>query len=156
MRDQKNDYPDWEDYYMNIALQVAERSTCIRRQVGCVITRENYILTTGYNGALPGHPECLDLGCLRDQLNIESGTMKHVCRAMHAEQNAIAAAARNGISLKDGTCYVTLYPCVNCAKAIVMAGIKKVVVKSMGKSNAAKEYFEQSNIIVHVMDYDED
>lgn len=121
---------DWEIYYMEVANVIAERSTCIRKQVGCVITIENHIVAAGYNGALPGFPECVDLGCLRDKLKIKSGQNKHVCRAVHAEQNAIASAARFGRSLKGGTCYVTLFPCITCAKNLVQAGISKVVVNS--------------------------
>lgn len=143
---------DWEDYFMNLAENIANRSTCVRKQVGCIITRENYILATGYNGALPKHPECIDLGCLRDQLKIPSGTQKHICRAMHAEQNAVAAAARNGIMLKGSTCYVTLFPCVNCAKTLIMAGITKVVVKEKGKSQEAFKLFKQSNVIVSILE----
>jgi dCMP deaminase len=146
----KNEYLEWEDYFMNLAEQISVRSTCLRKQVGCVITRDNYLISTGYNGALPKHPECLDLGCLRDELNIKSGTQKHICRSMHAEQNAVASAARNGISLKGATCYVTLYPCVNCAKILIMAGIKKIVVKEKGKSQEAQELFRKSEILISV------
>ena len=119
---------DWDDSYIELAKTISKRSTCTRKQVGCVITRENYVLSTGYNGALPKQPECLDIGCLRTALKIPHGVNKDMCRAMHAEQNAVAAAARNGIALKDATCYVTLFPCINCAKALIMAGIKRVVV----------------------------
>lgn len=148
----KNHYLDWEDYFINLAEQIAVRSTCKRKQVGCVITGENYVLSTGYNGALPKHPECLDLGCLRDELNIKSGTEKHICRSMHAEQNAVAAAARNGVSLKDATCYVTLYPCVGCAKMLIMAGVKKIVAKEKGKNQEAQDLFKKSKIIVNIME----
>ena len=143
---------DWEDYFINLSEHIANRSTCLRKQVGCIITRENYILATGYNGALPKHPECIDLGCLRDTLQIPSGQAKHICRAMHAEQNAVAAAAKNGISLNGATCYVTLFPCINCAKTLIMAGIEKVVVKELGKNQEAFDLFTRSNVEISILE----
>lgn len=146
---------DWDDYYFSMAKQVSVRSTCTRKQVGCIITRENYVLSAGYNGALPKQPECIDIGCLRTQMKIKHGELKDQCRAMHAEQNAVAAAARNGIALKGATCYVTLFPCINCAKALIMAGISRLVVSV----ESAEEYmigpmelFKSSDVEVTMLD----
>ena len=119
--------PDWDEYFMEIAHVVAKRSTCLRRQVGAVIVREKRILTTGYNGSPTGLPHCLELGCLRDQLEIPSGTRQEICRALHSEQNAIIQAALHGTSTKDATLYCTHQPCSLCAKAIINAGIRRVV-----------------------------
>jgi dCMP deaminase len=111
---------------MDIASLVATRSTCLRRQVGAVIVKDKHILTTGYNGAPTGLPHCLDIGCMRDDLHIPSGTQHELCRAVHAEQNAICQAAQHGISLLDSTLYCTHQPCSICAKLIVNVGIKKI------------------------------
>jgi len=155
LRVDKPEILDWDDYYFSMAKMVSTRSTCIRKQVGCVITRENYLLSTGYNGALPKQPECIDIGCLRDQMNIQHGTNKDTCRAMHAEQNAVAAAARNGIALKGATCYVTLFPCINCAKALIMAGITRIVVSVAAAEDymiSPMELLTNSNVTVTIID----
>jgi len=119
--------PDWDDYFMEIAHVVAKRSTCLRRQIGAVIVKDKRILTTGYNGAPGGLPHCLELGCLRDELGIESGTRQEICRALHAEQNAIIQAALYGVSTKEATLYCTHQPCSLCAKALINAGIRRIV-----------------------------
>lgn len=119
--------PDWDQYFMEIAHVVARRSTCLRRQIGAVIVRDKRILTTGYNGAPMNTPHCLELGCLRDELGIASGTRHEICRALHAEQNAIIQAALHGISTKGATIYSTTQPCSMCAKSIVNAGIARIV-----------------------------
>ena len=119
--------PDWDEYFMEIAHVVARRSTCLRRQIGAVIVRDKRILATGYNGAPSGLPHCLDIGCLRNELGIDSGTRHEICRALHSEQNAIIQAAYHGISTKDSTIYCTHQPCSLCAKAIISAGVNRVV-----------------------------
>ncbi|MBC7225275.1 MAG: cytidine/deoxycytidylate deaminase family protein [Anaerolineae bacterium] len=111
--------PSWDQYFMEIAQQVARRSTCPRAQVGAIIVRDRRILTTGYNGAPMGLPHCSDVGCI-----IVDG---HCVRAVHAEQNAIIQAAYHGVSVAGGTIYVTHQPCQTCAKMIINAGIKRVV-----------------------------
>ena len=116
-----------DQYFMNIAETVATRSTCLRHHVGAVIVRDKRIVSTGYNGSPSGLPHCLDVGCVRDQLNIPSGTHHETCRSTHAEQNTIIQAALHGISTKDSTIYVTHQPCVICARMIINAGIRRVV-----------------------------
>lgn len=123
----KRTRPDWDEYFMEIAHVVARRSTCLRRQVGAVVVREKRILTTGYNGAPMGIPHCLELGCLRDEMGIASGTRHEICRALHAEENAIIQAALHGISTKGATMYCTNQPCSMCAKSIVNAGVARIV-----------------------------
>jgi len=119
--------PDLDEYFMEIAQVVSKRSTCLRRKVGAVVVKDKRILTTGYNGAPSGLPHCLDVGCLREQLNVPSGERQELCRGVHAEQNAIVQAALHGICLAGGTLYTTHQPCITCAKIIINAGIKRVV-----------------------------
>ncbi len=116
-----------DDYFMEIAHIISKRSTCLRHKVGAIITKDKQIITTGYNGAARGMPHCLDVGCLRDEKNIPSGERHEICRAVHAEQNAIIQAARQGASIKGGTLYCTINPCIICSKMIVNAGITRVV-----------------------------
>lgn len=119
---------DWDQYFMEIAHVVKKRSTCLRRQVGAVIVRDNRILTTGYNGAASGVTHCLDRGgCPREKMQIPSGQRHELCHAIHAEQNAIIQGALHGVSTIDAKMYVTNQPCVLCAKMIVNAGIKELI-----------------------------
>jgi dCMP deaminase len=117
--------PGADNYFMNIALMVASRSTCLRRSVGSVIVRGKQIVSTGYNGAPQLMPHCLDTGCAR--AGVPSGERSELCRGAHAEQNAINFAARFGISIEGATVYTTHLPCSWCAKSIINAGIKRVV-----------------------------
>ena len=125
--------PDSDEYFLKIALVVGERSTCHRHHVGAVAVRDKHILTTGYNGAPSGLKDCLELGCLRDEMGIPSGERHEICRGVHAEQNVIIQAALHGISLEGSTIYCTHTPCVLCAKMLVNAKIKRFV--SFGKYN---------------------
>jgi len=117
--------PDIDNYFMNIAVMVSIRSTCLRRQVGSVIVKGKQIISTGYNGAPQGMPHCLDIGCARE--GIPSGERSEMCRGAHAEQNSINFSARYGISIDGATIYTTHLPCSWCSKSIVNSGIKRVV-----------------------------
>ena len=108
--------PEWDDYFLEITQVVAKRSTCLRRQVGAILVKDKHILATGYNGAPQGLAHCEKVGCLRKAMNIPSGERHELCRALHAEQNAIIQAAVQGISIKDSTLYCTASPCSLCAK----------------------------------------
>src|SRR3990172_5661057 len=119
--------PSWDEYFMKMALLVAERATCLRHHVGAVIVKDKRMLTTGYNGAPAGTKDCLELGCLREELNIPSGTRHEICRAIHAEQNALIQAALYGISVAEGTIYCTHSPCILCAKMLVNAKISRFI-----------------------------
>ena len=120
--------PDWDDYFMQIAQLVAQRSTCLRRQVGAVLVANRRILTTGYNGAPQGLAHCPELGgCLREIQGVPSGQRQELCRALHAEQNAIIQAAVHGVELRNVTLYTTLQPCVTCAKMLINANIRRIV-----------------------------
>lgn len=133
--------PSWDEYFMKLAWLAAERATCKRHHVGAVIVKNKRILTTGYNGAAAGTKDCLSLGCLRDELKIPSGQRHEICRAIHAEQNAIIQGGYNGVNIKDSVLYCTHSPCVLCAKMIVNAGIKKVVMDIEYPDASFKELF---------------
>lgn len=119
--------PTWDVYFAKMAMLAAERSTCTRHNVGAVIVKDKRVLSTGYNGAPSGTADCLELGCLRDELKIPSGTRHEVCRGVHAEQNAIIQAGVHGVSIKGGTVYCTHSPCSICAKMVINAGITRFV-----------------------------
>ena len=123
--------PDIDEYFLKIASVVAERSTCRRHNMGAIAVRDKHILTTGYNGAPSGLKDCLELGCLRDEMNIPSGERHEICRGIHAEQNVIIQAALHSVSFEGSTIYCTHTPCVLCAKMLVNAKIKRFV--SFGK-----------------------
>ncbi|MDD2421787.1 MAG: cytidine/deoxycytidylate deaminase family protein [Heliobacteriaceae bacterium] len=119
--------PGWDEYFMDIARLVARRSTCLRRQVGALVTKEHRILATGYNGAPRNLAHCAQVGCLREQRAVPSGERHELCRAVHAEQNAVIQAATYGVSVQGGTLYSTTYPCTMCARLIINAQISRVV-----------------------------
>jgi dCMP deaminase len=119
--------PSWDQYFMTITRQVAERSTCTRAKVGAVIVRDRSILATGYNGAPAGLPHCLDAGCLIYESRTPDGELEQNCyRTIHAEINAITQAARNGSAIRDADIYVTHTPCIHCLKVLINTGIKTV------------------------------
>ncbi len=138
--------PDWDTYFMEIAMLVSRRSTCLRRQVGAVVVKERNILSTGYNGAPAGITHCEVTGCLREKLNVPSGERHELCRGLHAEQNAIIQAAYHGTSIKDSTLYCTNLPCSICSKMIINAGIKKIVYKDGYMDKLAEEMITESGI----------
>jgi len=138
--------PDIDEYFLKIASVVAERSTCRRHHVGAVAVRDKHILATGYNGAASGLKDCLELGCLRDDMNVPSGTRHEVCRAIHAEQNVIIQATLHGVSLEGATVYVTHTPCILCAKMLVNAKIKRFVTFGEYADETFKDLFEEANI----------
>ena len=119
--------PSWDRYFMEIALLVSSRTTCLRRQVGAVIVKDKRLLSTGYNGAPVGLKHCAEIGCLRQKLGVKSGEKHELCRAIHAEQNAIIQAATFGVPLLGASIYITHFPCVLCSKMIINAGIKRIV-----------------------------
>jgi len=116
-----------DEYFLKLASVVAERSTCKRHKVGAIAVKDKKILTTGYNGAAAKTKDCLELGCKRDDLGIESGTRHEVCRAIHAEQNVVIQAALHGVNLEGSTIYCTHSPCILCAKILANAKVKKFI-----------------------------
>jgi len=142
--------PDKDEYFLKVAAVVAERSTCLRHHVGAVAVRDKHILATGYNGAPAGHKDCLELGCLRDEQNIPSGQRHEICRAIHAEQNAIVQAALHGVSLEGSTIYCTHTPCVLCAKMLINARITRFVSYGKYNDDSFRELFGCSGIEVEI------
>lgn len=140
--------PSWDEYFMNIVELVKERSTCLRRQVGAVIVKDKRILSSGYNGAPAGCSHCSEIGCIRQKLGIPSGERHELCRASHAEQNAIVQAAKYGTSIEGGTIYVTTRPCVICSKLIINSGIKRVIYKGDYPDEISMQLLEEANIQV--------
>lgn len=138
--------PSWDGYFMEIAEVIKSRSTCMRRQVGAVIVKDNRILSTGYNGAPKGIQHCGETGCLRERLNVPSGERHELCRGLHAEQNAIIQAAVFGVAVEGGTLYTTLSPCILCTKMIINAGIKRIVLREDYHDRLAVEMLEESGI----------
>lgn len=138
--------PNIDEYFLKIASVVAERSTCLRHYVGAVAVRDKHILSTGYNGAASGIKDCLELGCLRNDLGIPSGTRHEICRAIHAEQNVIIQAALHGVSLEAATIYVTHSPCILCAKMLVNARIKRFVTFGKYADDAFKDLFKEAGV----------
>lgn len=138
--------PDADTYFLKLAAVAAERSTCLRHHVGAVAVKDKHILSTGYNGAPAGLPDCLTLGCLRNQMGIPSGTRHETCRAVHAEQNAIIQAALHGVSLEGATIYCTHTPCILCAKMLVNVKIKRYVSFGKYADDAFVELFNNAGI----------
>ncbi len=140
--------PTWDQYFIDIANLVKTRSTCTRRQVGAVVVKDKRILSTGYNGAPNACAHCIEIGCLRTQLNIPSGERHELCRAIHAEQNAIAQAAEHWISMNGATIYVTTQPCTMCAKMLINAGISKIIYEGDYPDELALELLQETGIIL--------
>jgi dCMP deaminase len=138
--------PDLDMYFLKIASVVGERSTCRRHHMGAIAVKDKHILTTGYNGAAAGLKDCLELGCLRDELGIPSGQRHEICRAIHAEQNVIIQAALHGISLEGSTIYCTHTPCVLCAKMLVNARIKRFVTFGHYADDSFLTLFKEAGI----------
>jgi len=136
--------PSWDEYFLKLAMLASERATCPRMHCGCVLVKDRYVLSTGYNGSLPGADHCEDVGCL-----VVDG---HCVRTNHAEMNAICQAARHGVSVDGATAYVTNMPCTTCAKALAAAGIRRVVVFSDYHSTLAERFFEESGVALDRLD----
>ncbi|MBP7401622.1 MAG: cytidine/deoxycytidylate deaminase family protein [Clostridia bacterium] len=138
--------PSWDTYFMQITELVKTRSTCLRRQVGALVVRDRRIVATGYNGAPAGIAHCAEVGCLRQQLGIPSGERHELCRAIHAEQNALIQAARYGAVVQGGTIYVTCQPCSLCAKMLINAGIARIVYKGDYPDELASSMLQEAGV----------
>lgn len=148
----ENTRPSWDEYFLKITREVAQRSTCLRRQVGAILVLNKRILATGYNGAPKGLAHCTDIGCLRDKLGIPSGERQELCRGLHAEMNALLQAASYGIPMEGATLYATNHPCVLCAKMLINCGIKRIVTLSDYPDWLAKEMLQEAGIKVETVD----
>jgi len=138
--------PSWDEYFLELSRLVAKRATCLRRRVGAVLVKDKRILATGYNGAPRGLAHCLDIGCIREKLKVPSGERHELCRALHAEQNALIQASLYGIGVQDATLYATNQPCIICAKMLINAGIKEIVVAEGYPDKMAMELLKEAGI----------
>ncbi|NLO06231.1 MAG: cytidine deaminase [candidate division WS1 bacterium] len=139
--------PSWDAYFMEICHVVAKRSTCLRRQVGAVLVSDRRILSTGYNGAPKGMKHCADLGgCYREQMKVPSGERQELCRALHAEQNAIIQAAVHGVKLENVTAYCTTMPCVTCAKMLINADVRRIVYEAEYPDDLSRQMLEEAGV----------
>lgn len=138
MDNKKSTRPSWDEYFLKLAMLISERATCPRMHCGCVLVRDKQILATGYNGSIPGDVHCEDAGCYVVD--------NHCIRTIHAEMNAILQCSTHGVSTKGATAYVTNMPCTNCAKSLIAAGIKRVVVFSDYKDTLAEEFLGIANV----------
>ncbi len=153
MANLEDNRPSWDEYFMEMAELTAKRSTCLRRQVGAVIVQNKHIIATGYNGAPRGVAHCAEKGgCLREQLKVPSGQRHELCRALHAEQNAIIQAATLGQSIEGGSIYITHQPCSICSKMIINAGISRIVVKEGYPDKLAVEILDEAGLKVIKME----
>lgn len=134
----------------------ATRSTCLRRQVGAALVKDKRVLTTGYNGAPRGMAHCLEVGCMREQMKIPSGERHELCRAIHAEQNAIIQAATSGTSIYGATLYCTTFPCVLCAKMLINSGVKKIYVNDSYPDRLSQQMLDEAGVEVIHMNISDD
>lgn len=142
--------PNWDDYFIGIMEAISKRATCDRGRSGCVITRNNVLLSSGYVGSPKGAPHCDDVGHLMKEVKNDDGTTsRHCMRTAHAEANAICQAAKNGVSIDGATLYCRMTPCRNCAMMIVNSGIVRVIaqIDYHGSSAAeSKEIFKNAGV----------
>ena len=130
--------PQWDEYFLKLAMLASERATCPRMHCGCVLVKDKNVISTGYNGSIPGDEHCDEIGCLMVE--------NHCVRTVHAEMNALIQAAKRGHAIDGATAYVTNMPCTTCAKALITAGIKRVVVFSDYHDTMAIEFFSKGKV----------
>lgn len=138
--------PDWDQYFMTIAGQVATRSTCMRRKVGAVLVKDKRILATGYNGAPRGMAHCAEIGCMRNEQGIPSGERHEICRALHAEMNALLQAATYGIRVEGAVIYCTTQPCSLCAKMLINTGVQRIFIKDGYPDELARTMLAEAGV----------
>ena len=143
--------PGWHQYFMEMAYLASTRSTCLRREVGAVIVKDNQIISTGYNGAPKHIRHCAITGCLREQLNVPSGERHELCRGVHAEQNAVIQAAINGTSIRGASLYCTNQPCVICSKILINAEIKTIYITEPYEDKLAQELLAEAEVEMNIV-----
>ena len=130
--------PGWDQYFLKLAMLASERATCPRMHCGCVLVKDKHVIATGYNGSIPGDEHCEDVGCMVID--------NHCVRTNHAEINALTQAAKRGNAVEGATAYVTNMPCTTCAKALIAAGIKRVVIFSEYHDTLASHFFQKADV----------
>lgn len=146
--------PSWDHYFMKICEVVGERATCDRGRSGCVIVKDKRILVTGYVGSPAGVMHCDEIGHEMHTVVQEDGTQsKHCIRTTHAEQNAIANSAREGVPVNGSTLYCHMTPCYTCAKILINSGVVRIVAqKDYHASKRSKEVFKEAGIKLEIID----
>lgn len=148
--------PDWDEYFLNIAQEVASRADCNRGKIGVVLVRDRRILTTGYNGAPKGLPHCSEIGCLiKKEIGNDNEIVERCIRTVHAELNAITQAALHGVSTQDATLYGIYKPCSVCMKALINAGVRRVVCKRDYHDELADEFARQAGVEMVIINKNE-
>lgn len=147
-----NDRPGWHQYFMEMAYLASRRSTCLRRQVGAIIVKENQIISSGYNGAPKHIRHCNITGCLREQMKVPTGERHELCRGVHAEQNAVVQAAINGSSILEASLYCTNQPCVICSKILINAEIKTIYISEHYEDKLAQEMLSEAEVEMNLID----
>ncbi len=136
--------PNWDEYFLKLAMLASERATCPRMHCGCVLAKNKNVISTGYNGSIPGDDHCDEVGCLIVD--------NHCVRTVHAEMNAVVQAAKRGHAVEGATAYVTNMPCTTCAKALITAGIKRVVIFSNYHDTMATQFFIKGGVKIDKID----
>ncbi|MBU1082885.1 cytidine/deoxycytidylate deaminase family protein [Patescibacteria group bacterium] len=146
--------PTWDEYFMEICRTAGNRSTCDRGKTGAVIVKDKRIIATGYAGSPVGLLHCDEAGHeFKDTIHADGSVSKHCVRTVHAEQNAIAQAAKFGTAIEGSTVYCTMTPCYVCAKMLINAGIKKVVAdKDYHAGDDTKRVFKEAGITFQIVD----
>jgi len=143
--------PKWDNYFLEIAKLVSKRSSCLRRNVGAILVKDNQILATGYNGAPASIKHCDITGCLRQKLGIPSGRRHELCRGLHGEQNALLQAALHGVSVKGAKLYSTIQPCIICAKMLINGGIKEIVISDGYPDEMSAKFLKEAGVKVRTI-----
>ncbi|MEI7997881.1 MAG: deaminase [Candidatus Omnitrophota bacterium] len=132
--------PNWDEYFLKLAMLASERATCPRMHCGCVIVKSKNVISTGYNGSIPGDDHCDDVGCMVVD--------NHCVRTVHAEMNALNQAARCGHAVEGATAYITNMSCTTCAKSLITAGIRRIVIFSDYHDTLAETFFSKANVTI--------
>jgi dCMP deaminase len=132
--------PNWDEYFLKLAMLASERATCPRMHCGCVLVKDKNVIATGYNGSIPGDEHCEDAGCIIVE--------NHCVRTVHAEMNALIQAARRGHGVEGASAYVTNMPCTTCAKSLITAGVQRVVIFSDYHDTMAEKFFSKAGVAI--------
>ncbi len=132
--------PDWDQYFLKLAMLASERATCPRMHCGCVLVKNKNVISTGYNGSIPGDAHCDEVGCLLVD--------NHCVRTVHAEMNALVQAAKRGHAVDGASAYITNMPCTTCAKSLITAGVKRVVIFSDYHDTMAETFFAKAGVVI--------
>ena len=143
--------PTWDEYFMNIVHQLKKRSTCTRRQFGAIVVNgKKEIISTGFNGVVRGAEHCEDIGCIKDEMGVESGMGHGICPAVHAEQNALIQAGKDA---EGATLYLNGFPCKICARLIVNSGIKRLIMSGDYSDEEGLKILTRAKIELIHLDY---